>query len=77
MIFVEPTRKNRPPTALLMTPTAVELVEGVNMVTMDAVRVSYSNDNGAWLWEDGSIVDPKLGQAITEHAKNLGVESFQ
>lgn len=73
MIFVEPTTPGRPVTALIMQPGGVqELGDEGYAVLIEAVRVSYSNDSGLWLFEDGTPVDIEIGNVITEHAKNLG-----
>lgn len=86
-IYVLPTEENMPPRAALyinetLGPEDVpdELKEeaedlgAVAFVALSKKMVSWSNDTGMWLWEDGLPVPADLGEAITEHAKNLGVE---
>jgi hypothetical protein len=67
-IYVLPTVPNNPPRAALMPrePVPGEPAEGT--------IVTWSSDLGAWMQDNGLPVPNSLGEAITAHAKNLGVE---
>lgn len=71
VIYVMPTEEGKPPRALL----AQDIVEvdGGMMAVGVAVQAVWSSDSGAW-FVDGEPIDPEIGEAITNHAKELGVE---
>lgn len=60
-IFVLPTRPNMPPQAQLKTKFG------------DTIA-TWSNDEGTWTVEGGSQVTDELAEAITAHARSLGVD---
>jgi len=69
-IYVLPTEEDRPPRAVLHTGPVDDEAEGV----VTRVVVTWSRDMGTWLSPDGLPVPSELAEAITTHAKNLGVE---
>lgn len=87
-IYVLPSEPHTPPRALLTLmetiggdPTTMEELaetlerEGAVVgIAVQRTLATWSADSGMWLLEDGSPVPVELGEAITEHAKNLGVE---
>lgn len=83
-IFVLPTQDNMPPRATLMQDVPAEtvpedvreLVEetGIEMKAVARELVTWSRDAGTWLDQSGVPVPQEVADAITEHAKNLGVE---
>lgn len=65
-IYVLPTEKNAPVTALVGT---------VAGGAMFGTLAFWSSDSGTWLWTtNGQPVERELAEAITAHAKSLGVE---
>jgi hypothetical protein len=71
-IYVLPTEENVPPTAILIMGMALTPDGLVPM----GEAVTWSQDMGTWMREEGTPVDADLGKAITEHAKELGVQAF-
>lgn len=64
-IFVLPTQRGRPPSAVIGPVVGEALIA--------SKQVIWSRDVGAWM--DGDVpVQADLGDAITVHARNLGVE---
>lgn len=68
-IYVLPSEPGLPPRAMLGEP--VETEEGVAMIGKLA---TWSSDTGVWLLEGGEILPLELSEAITAHAKDLGVD---
>jgi hypothetical protein len=69
--YVLPTEEGMPPRAVLgkiTTDAEGRPVEG------EGALVTWSRDQGAWVAENGTALPPELGEAITAHAKELGVE---
>ncbi len=64
-IYVMPTEEDLPPRAAFL----MEVAPGIQAAVGGA---EYTD--GAWRYPDGSEVEGELGQQITEHAENLGVE---
>lgn len=62
-IYVMPTEEGLPPRALVQTGDGTPL------------SAVYEDEKEAWTIE-GEEVPDELSQAITDHARNLGVESF-
>lgn len=83
-IYVLPTEGDRPPRALLLTPKEdVEIPDivkaaveqfGIVVQAMEEIEVAWSRDMGSWVFPTGMPVPEELGEAITEHAKELGVK---
>lgn len=73
-IYVLPTEGNRPPRAALLTEEVVVETEEIIMAMASTTEVTWSRDTGTWEFDDGTPVHPELGEAITDHAKDLGVE---
>lgn len=75
-IYVLPTEEGKPPRAILMS-LDMQQPESENdpvMIQLTEKHVQWSFDTGAWM-DDGGIPAPQeISDAITEHAKNLGVE---
>lgn len=67
-IYVLPSEPNIPPRAIIGSPVATEAGEGVI-----GIQSTWSADLGMWTIE-GAPVGNELSDAITEHAKSLGVE---
>lgn len=68
-IYVLPTEVGMPPRALLFEGEMPTGDEARGMVT------TWSADLGTWVMDSMPVPEP-LAEAITQHAKNLGVESF-
>lgn len=77
-IYVLPSEPLKPPRALLFkTPAGEEEPElGPPTGEFEGAMVMWSRDVGSWLTEEGVPVPTGVAEAITEHARNLGVESF-
>lgn len=81
-IFVMPTEEGMPPRAILGN---IEVPEGEELeqqesTVMEAVEAGqhmavFSNDVGCWTL-NGSPLPPELSDAISDHARNLGVPGF-
>jgi hypothetical protein len=63
VIYVLPTEEGKPPRALVG-----EAVQGALM----GVQVEWSGEDGRWKF-DGEPLEDELSEAITEHARSLGV----
>lgn len=63
-IYVLPTEAGLPPRAI---------VGAASNDTIEGVVVTWSADLGAWTLE-GLPIPNELGEAITDHAKSLGVD---
>lgn len=70
-IYVLPTVEGQPPQAILATAMAIT-PEGI--AVLGGSEVHWSSDTGAWVAEGGIPVPNEVGEAITAHAKELGVE---
>lgn len=69
-IYVLPTEEGKPPRAVLFEGEIGEIGDEIK-----GAMATWSNDNGAWMLGD-IPAPPELGEAITNHARNLGVEAF-
>lgn len=72
-IYILPTQGNAPCRALLFEGELEEGVEVFGGVAVSGVIVQWSSDLGTWTL-GGTILPAPLSEAITAHAKNLGVE---
>jgi len=82
-IYVLPSEENMPPRAMLFRQIEGELPEELKaqldeeagmIQVVESTMVTWSNDSGTWLQMDGTPVSPDVGEAITQHAKDLGVD---
>lgn len=64
-IYVLPSAPGMPPRAMVG--------QGIGDVAIVGAMATWSTDMGAWMIE-GMPVPQELGDAITEHAKSLGIE---
>lgn len=64
-IYVMPTEDDKPPRAAFI----MDIAPGVTVAIGGA---AYEDD--AWRFPDGTEVPDELGEAITQHAEELGVE---
>jgi hypothetical protein len=67
-IYVLPSEPGVPPRAMVGQITPAE--EGFTVI---GELATWSRDMGMWLIEERPV-PPELGEAITAHAKSLGVE---
>jgi len=77
-IYVLPSVKNSPPRAILMdADTAPDpVIEPGETVQMRGMLVTWQADTGQWVDQSGLGIPPQLSEAITEHAKSLGVPGW-
>ena len=67
-IYVLPTEEGRPPRAVV----GEQAIDG-----FVGLPVQYVHDDDRWIWEaNGQPVPDDLGEAITSHARWLGVPTF-
>lgn len=66
-----PTEEGLPPRALLFL--AAPLADGIVVADPVPKAVAYSEENSCWEFE-GEPVNDELDEAISTHARNLGVE---
>lgn len=64
-IYVLPSVPNMPPRAVVGQDIGFGVVGQV---------ATWSHDVGTWLFPDGQVPVPELAEAMTQHAKNLGVQ---
>jgi hypothetical protein len=69
-IYVLPTEEGLPPRALVW-PESMQTDPG--KIPLDASVLVWTADVGGWTMQ-GTPVPSELGDAITQHAKDLGVE---
>lgn len=72
-VFVMPTEAGKPPRALLIPADEAHPLE--QGATISGVLSTWSVDMGCWT-VGGAPVPSELGDAITAHARNLGVPGF-
>lgn len=77
-IYVLPTESMQPPRALLFKTPAdqEEPTLGPPEGAFEGAIVTWSRDLGAWMTQEGVPVPEPVSNAITDHAKSLGVETF-
>lgn len=73
-IYVMPTEEGKPPRAILYSMPVETIEDARALSTVEGALATWSRDMGVWQMPDGTIVPEDIGNAITEHAKNLGVE---
>ncbi len=69
-IYVLPTEEGKPPRALI---GQVVEADGLGEVMVGSNVATWSRDSGTWMM-GAEPVPTELGDAITDHAKSLGVE---
>lgn len=75
-IYVLPTEPFKPPRALIFKTTEEEPQMGPPVGEFEGAILTWSQDVGTWITEDGVPIPTDFADTITEHAKSLGVEAF-
>jgi hypothetical protein len=68
MIYVMPTEEGLPPRAIVGA-----IMQEEQGIAIAGAMATWNADTGVWMIE-GQAVPEDMGEAITEHAKSLGVE---
>lgn len=73
-IYVLPTEEGQPPRAIVADADDLQRAqEPDEPVEVSGCLAVWSRDAGCWM-NEGMPLPPELGDAITAHAKDLGVE---